>query len=119
MYFANTFDFEASEDMKEAVKEWLPNYESCGFDVYYTQKRYGCGVYLKSTAMEGGKKKSSLCYFSFGQTDQGFAVAVGAAICLAARTDLITLIVFPVSLVSIGYNMSECRYFHAYNAGRG
>ena len=89
VYFANTFNFEAVEDMKEEVKEWLPNYESCGFDVFYTQKRYGCGVYLRATALESleTSKKTSLCYFSFGQTDQGFAVAVGAAICLEARSD--------------------------------
>ena len=115
VYFANTFNFEDTEDMREAVKEWLPNYESCGFDVYYTQKRYGCGVYLKPVAMEK-IKKASLCYFSFGQTDQGFAVATGAAICLEARTDY-TDCVSSKPYMSILESMSDCCHSHAYCQG--
>ena len=91
IHFGKSFDYDAIEDIKSAVKEWLPSYDSCGFDVYYTKARYGCGVYLRQAAMPEGleeldmKKGIHMGYFTFGKHDPGFAMSVAAAICLDTR----------------------------------
>ena len=67
------------------------DYDAIEFDVYYTQARYGCGVYLRQAAMPEGleeldmKKGIHMGYFTFGKHDPGFAMSVAAAICLDTR----------------------------------
>ena len=67
------------DHIKQLVKEWLPQYDSCGFDVYYD--RCTAGPYLKED--DQGKKKHSLGSFSVEKSFVGLLIAVGASICLA------------------------------------
>ena len=82
VHFGTSFDYEEDwHTIRDEVKEWLPQLDSCTLSIYWS--RPGCGVCLKKPCKKG--KKQNVAYFGFSKTIPELILSIGAAICLDTR----------------------------------